>query len=304
MATQRERADTWGVISLLPTNTGDTNWLDAIDVDEYHQMDFDEVRRQGTAVVIARAGRGTRQDGRWIEHVRAADDAGLAVGSYWHLYPSHTTAHHQAALWTAAIAVAPSLFPAGHWLHVATADGLAAPTLRRYVDACLRRTDELLGRRVGVCTDTMWWRDEVRLLIDDRPLWECPLHGRAGVGDEHAVGVRTLPADRGGPGRHRVRADVLQATRPAPHGLHLVVRGPSESVQSWQRRWLRTPDVATLQRRLNELGAALVVDGVYGPATDAAVRVWHDLCRRDLVGHTPVPCRPAGTSTTDRTAHR
>ncbi|MGB8859979.1 MAG: GH25 family lysozyme, partial [Ilumatobacteraceae bacterium] len=113
-------------MTTLSVGTSSATWLDGIDVSEHHQIDFEEVRRQGTTVVIARAGRGTRQDSRWVEHVRAAELAGLALGSYWYLYPSHTTAHHQAELWMAAIAVAPSLFPAGHWLHVATTDGLDA----------------------------------------------------------------------------------------------------------------------------------------------------------------------------------
>lgn len=289
---------------MLATEAGGIVWLDGIDVSEHHQMDFDEVRRQGSEVAILRAGRGTRHDSRWVEHVGAAERAGLAVGSYWYLYPSRTTAHHQAELWIAAIAVAPSLFPAGHWLHIATADGLTTHTLTRYVDACLHRMDELLGRQVGVCTDPAWWRDELRLAIDDRPVWACPADGGSAVTDEYIDAVCTRPSDRGGPGRHRVRADAIRAPRPVPQGLHLVVRGAGESVDSWQRRWLRTPDVAVLQRHLNELGATLVVDGIYGPATDAAVRVWHDLCRRDLVGHPAVPRRPEGIATTDRTAHR
>ena len=297
--------------SALATGAEDITWLTGIDVCEHHRMDFDEVRRQGTEVVIVRAGRGTRHDSRWIEHVRAVEHADLALGSYWFLYASRTTAHHQAELWAAAISVAPSLFPAGHWLHVATDDGLAGHTFTRYVDACLHRMDELLGRPVGVCTDRSFWQQRVRVPWCGRPVWDCP------VGDattattagnaaavEPALAVRARPSDRGGPGMHLIRADALRLAPPSAQGLHLVARGAEESVSSWQRRWLRAPDVAVLQRHLNELGATVEVDGIYGPATDAAVHVWHDLCRRDLVGHPSWPSRPADLPTTDRTAHR
>jgi hypothetical protein len=72
-------------------DTDHTNWVDAIDVCEHHCIDFDAVAAQGNRIVVARAGRGTRQDARWIEPVRAARVSRLDVASYWHLYPSHTT---------------------------------------------------------------------------------------------------------------------------------------------------------------------------------------------------------------------
>jgi hypothetical protein len=105
-----------------------------------------------------------------------------------------------------------------------------------------------------------------------------------------------MASDRGGPGRHRVRA-VPSAQSDRRHGLsHLVPRGPTEPLEAWQARWVRTPDVAALQLLLNELGASLVVDGVFGPATDAAVRTCERLRRRDRIGqsncvsaHAPEP---------------
>jgi len=278
---------------LLQRAPDHVEWVDGIDVCEHHQIDFREVRRQGTALVVVRAGRGTRQDSRWVEHVRAAELARLAVGSYWYLYPSHTSAHHQAELWMAAIRSAPSSFAGGHWADVSTTDGFDPTDLARYVAGFLRRMDELLGHTTGVFTATGFWRSKVRFDISDRPRWHSdPSAVNATDARDHTLAeapsfdwphaYRTCPADRGGPGRHRVQARQLDGTIARPeNGLHLVARGPNESVSSWRQRWLRTPDVAELQLHLNDLGAQLLVDGVYGPATDAAVRSWCLLWRRD-----------------------
>ena len=78
-------------------------WVEGIDVFEHHCIGFAGARAQGTEVAIVRAGRGTRQDARWIEHARSAYRSGMALASYWHLYPSRTDPHHQAELWAAAI---------------------------------------------------------------------------------------------------------------------------------------------------------------------------------------------------------
>ena len=282
-------------------------WLDGIDVCEHHCLDFAEVRRRGVAVAIVRAGRGTRQDARWVEHVRAADREALAIGSYWYLYPSHTGPHHQAELWMAAIRGAPWQFAAGHWADVSTTDGFDPAELGRYVACFLRRMDELLGETVGVFTSDVFWRRHVRFGIGERPRWHNPppsdtFEWRA---EDHcdAFAFRTRAADRGGPGWHRVRADFLRpVATDIQHDLHLVPRGPNESVPSWQRRWLRTADVAELQQRLVALGADLVVDSIYGPATDAAVQVWCLLRRRDLVPTSLASARPAPLSWPDRTA--
>jgi hypothetical protein len=259
--------------------TGGT-WLEAIDVCEHHCIDFDAVAAGGVDVVIVRAGRGTRQDARWIEHVRAARSSGLSVGSYWHLYPSHTSAHHQAELWAAAArGAAPWQFSHGHWADISRTDGFDPFDLGRYVAAFLRRADELFGHEVGLFTGEEFWRRHVQFDDPVRQRWQDGPGGGAG-----AFGVRVRPADRGGPGRHRVRAapiragDVATAGRPS-----LVVRGPTESLVEWRARWVRTPAVTYLQVALNALGAQLVVDGVYGPATDAAVRTCSLLCRRDRI---------------------
>ncbi len=173
---------------LLQRAPDHVEWVDGIDVCEHHQIDFREVRRQGTALVVVRAGRGTRQDSRWVEHVRAAELARLAVGSYWYLYPSHTSAHHQAELWMAAIRSAPSSFAGGHWADVSTTDGFDPTDLARYVAGFLRRMDELLGHTTGVFTATGFWRSKVRFDISDRPRWHSdPSAVNATDGRDHTL---------------------------------------------------------------------------------------------------------------------
>ena len=144
-------------------DTDHTNWVDAIDVCEHHCIDFDAVAAQGIRVVVARAGRGTQQDARWIEHVRAARASRLDVASYWHLYPSHTTPHHQAELWVVSIRGASGWpFTFGHWADISSSDGFDPFELGRYVASFLRRADELLGDTVGVFATDEFWDRHVR----------------------------------------------------------------------------------------------------------------------------------------------
>ncbi len=258
----------------------DATWIDGIDVFEHHCIDFDRVAMQGVEVAVIRAGRGTRQDGRWIEHVRAADRSGLAVGSYWHVYPSRTDAHHQAELWAAAISGAGLPFGYGHWADISTADGFDRPELGRFVAAFLRRADELVGEQVGVFATSEFWLRHVGFDDPGRARWAGapPATGAANSWSSLA-GVRLTASDRGGPGHHRVRP-VVQAVR-EPLAPTVVVRGRSESVAQWRSRWTHSPEIAMLQIQLNDLGARLVVDGVFGPQTDAAIRICDLLCRRD-----------------------
>jgi len=52
---------------------------------------------------------------------------------------------------------------------------------------------------------------------------------------------------------------------------------------------MRSPEVAALQARLDDLGADLVVDGIFGPATDAALQTCELLHRRDRLASLPGP---------------
>ncbi|TFH19720.1 MAG: hypothetical protein E4H05_03950 [Acidimicrobiales bacterium] len=256
-------------------------WVEGIDVCEHHCIDYDAVVDQGVRVVIVRAGRGTRQDARWIENVRAARDSGLDVGSYWHLYPSRTSAHHQAELWVMAVRGAGEWpLSIGHWADISSTDGFGPFDLGRYVAAFLRRADELLGHEVGVFASDEFWNRHVHFDDPGRRRWR---DGNSRV--EGVPGVRTRAADRGGPGRHRVHVSLVRdrAGEPSRAGGPLVARGPTETLEAWRARWTRTPEVTYLQQALNDMGAELVVDGVYGPATDAAVRTCGLLCRRDRI---------------------
>lgn len=258
--------------------TGD-DWVHGIDVFEHHVVDFDRVAAQGAAVVVVRAGRGTRQDARWIEHVRAARRSGLAVASYWHVYPSRTDAHHQAELWASAIGGADVPFGYGHWADISISDGFERADLGRYVAAFLRRADELVGDQVGVFATPGFWRRNVGFDDPTRSRWAGGPEELVGRADVSLAGVRLSRCDRGGPGRHRVRF-VAQEQRVADIP-RLVERGTTESIDRWRSRWAHSPEVSLLQMQLNDLGARLVVDGVFGPQTDAAVRVCDLLCRRD-----------------------
>ena len=269
------------VIADLPRPTrSDAEWVDGIDVFEHHCIDFDRVVAQGVKVAIVRAGRGTRQDSRWIEHVTAAHRCGLAVASYWHVYPSRADAHRQAELFVAAIRSADVPFDSGHWADISSTDGFERGDLGRFVAAFLRRGDELLGDQIGVFATPGFWRRHVGFDDPGRPRWSDSEPGAPDIAAyASTAGVRLTASDRGGPGRHLVRPAPLTVPAASPPGL--VVRGRTESVDHWRARWERGPEIAVLQIHLNELGARLVVDGVFGPQTDAAVRICDLLCRRD-----------------------
>lgn len=280
-------------------------WIDAIDISEHHCIDFDTVAEQDTGVVIVRAGRGTRQDARWIEHVRAARRSGLHVGSYWHLYPSRTDPHHQAELWAAAVRTASTSFSCGHWADITSTDGLDRNALRRYLRSFLRRIDALLDEPVGVFTSATFWDEAVALDLAGRPRWSAEPTERSacwGPDGKRWTGARTRPSDRGGPGSHRVHWAAPKPSMPRRSDRpHLVVRHADETPTQWRERWMRGPAVVDLQEHLNDLGASLVVDGAFGPETEAAAKTLELLRRRDRVA-ADVGCRTGSRRLVERCA--
>jgi hypothetical protein len=144
--------------------------------------------------------------------------------------------------------------------------------------------DELLGEAVGVFTSDRFWRDHVVCDAGARARWSADgdVIGSGPAMEDGLCGVRVRAADRGGPGWHHVLGATLgqYSVRPV-HGPQLVARRPGEPHDLWRARWTRSSAVAELQRRLNEFGADLIVDGAYGPATAAAMRACTLLHRRD-----------------------
>jgi hypothetical protein len=262
--------------------------FDTIDVSEHHLVDFAMVRRQGIRTVIVRAGRGTRQDSRWIEHVRSAGTHGLATGSYWHVSPSHTDAHHQAELWAVATLTARSPFEAWHWADITADDHMDPIELGRYVTAFLHRADELFGGTVGLSTTIGFWRSRVGRELGCRPLWLsvpdlAELANRRPGACGPVLGARLRASDRGGPGWHRRFSAPPGRDVTAPvDRWQLDPRGTSESIDQWRARWLRRENVVDLQAFLNDLGADIAVDGTYGSETHAAVFTFVRLAARDL----------------------
>jgi hypothetical protein len=286
--------------------------IDGIDVNEHHQIDFEVLRERGVDVSIVRAGRGTRQDARWIEHVRAATSQAIATGSYWQVLPSRTNAHHQAELWVSAILAVPWPFAAGHWADVSRSEGFDPCQLGRYVASFLRRTDELLGVQVGLFTSNAFWARHVRFPVGERRRWSCEIEGGSLPRDlarAEVVATRIRTADRGGPGWHRIRPRALDAIAPPARTFSARVAAPfdhrraDESVDEWASRWMRGTDVIAMQRSLNELGADLFVDGIHGPATEAAMATWHRLRRRDGIADDDgcLGARPLGDGSSART---
>jgi hypothetical protein len=156
--------------------------------------------------------------------------------------------------------------------------------LARYAAGFLRRMDALLGHTTVVFSATGFWRSKVRFDISDRPRWHSdPSAVNATDGRDHTLAeapsfdwphaYRTCPADRGGPGRHRVQARQLDGTIARPeNGLHLVARGPNESVSSWRPTMAAHPTWPSCSCLTTSAHSCWWT--VYGPATDAAVRSW------------------------------
>ncbi len=237
-------------------------------------------RRPGRRGGDRAGGSGTRQDARWIEHVDAAHRSGLALASYWHVYPSRAEAHHQAELWVAAIREPPvfrsttATGPTSRPVTVSSA-AISVGSSLRFSDAPTRCS----AMPVGVFSSAGFWVRHVGFDDPVRPRWwdsepSARRHRRSATG----AGVRLSPSDRGGPGRHLVRP-VAQVDRPAL--LPGLVVGADRVDRAVAGEVGAGPEIAVLQMHLNDLGARLVVDGVFGPQTDAAVRVCDLLCRRD-----------------------
>ena len=64
---------------------------------------------------------------------------------------------------------------------------------------------------------------------------------------------------------------------------------------------MRGADISALQSRLNALGADLVVDGVFGPETEAAAQTCELLHRRDRLASSAISTVIDGLRPTART---
>lgn len=159
--------------------------MKGIDVSENNgTVDFQAVANEGIEFVIVRLGYGNRHlDGRFIENVKAAQDAGLKVGIYYYSYALTVESAQNEAQFVKEVLQENSIDPElGIWFDMEDADGWKerhgmpdSDMLTAMCSAFICELNDAGYEHVGIYASYSWLTDIIQTdkLADYVPYWNA-----------------------------------------------------------------------------------------------------------------------------------